>query len=178
MKPLRPRYSKIDRLVAELLSENQVHGPAIPIHKIAESCGAAIQIENFNNEISGLLLRTPQATTIAVEKSQAPTRQRFTIAHELGHLLLHDGEEVRIDRNFRLNFRSPESSTAEDIEEIEANAFAASILMPASMLEAEVKQLIFDFDDEDQIKSLADRYKVSAQAMTIRLMNLFGFKSR
>lgn len=178
MKPLRARYSKIERLVEELLLQNEVSGPAIPVERIAKACGADIQVENFNNEISGLLLRTASQTTIAVEAKQAPTRQRFTIAHELGHLLLHKGEEVRIDRNFRLNFRSPESSTAEDVEEIEANAFAASLLMPAKMLESELSKLMIDADDEDQIKVLAERYKVSTQAMTIRLMNLFGYRPR
>ena len=178
MKPLRPRYSKIERLVGDLLSQGNVRSPAVPIDKIAESCGIAIKIEDFNNEISGLLLRTSHATTIAVERRQAPTRQRFTIAHELGHFLLHEGEEVRIDKAFKLNFRSPASSKAEDIEEIEANAFAASILMPAMMLEAEINELDIDADDEEQIRALADRYKVSTQAMTIRLMNLFGFRPK
>src|SRR5258708_104880 len=118
MKPVRARYSKIDRLVLDLLNKNHITNPPVPVHNIARGEGATITIQQFNNEISGLLLRARGQAIIAIERRQPPTRQRFTIAHELGHLLLHDGEEIRIDTDFRVNRRSPESSTAKDIEEI------------------------------------------------------------
>jgi Zn-dependent peptidase ImmA (M78 family) len=172
MKPARARYSKIEHLVRDLLSKNRVARPPVPVDDIAREAGAEIVVNRFNKEISGLLLRTNDKIIIGVEKTQPHTRQRFTISHELAHLLLHDGEEVRVDTNFRINLRSPESSTAEDIEEIEANAFAASLLMPEAFLKQDLANFILDVEDPQQVQQLARRYEVSAQAMTIRLMNL------
>jgi opacity protein-like surface antigen len=45
--------------------------------------------------------------------------------------LLHNGIEVRVDKHFRVNLRLSESSKAEDVEEIEANAFAAELSLRA-----------------------------------------------
>jgi Zn-dependent peptidase ImmA (M78 family) len=53
-----------------------------------------------------------------------------------------------------------------------ANAFAAGLLMPESFLRQDVKKLSVDFDDATQVEALAERYRVSAQAMTFRLLNL------
>jgi Zn-dependent peptidase ImmA (M78 family) len=174
MKPVRARYAKINRLVQELLHNYQVHRPPVPVAEIAREEGAEIVIKLFNNEISGLLLRANDKVIIGVEKRQPETRQRFTISHELAHLLLHDGEELRVDTNFRINLRSPGSSTAEDIEEIEANAFAAALLMPEDFLKEDLANFVFDVDDAQQVQQLAQRYGVSAQAMTIRLTNLLS----
>ncbi len=172
MKPLRPRYSKIETLTQELLSKYRIKGPAVPIDDIAEGEGATVQFTRFNNEVSGLLLRKDREAIIAVEKAQSAARKRFTVAHELGHLILHQGKELRIDTKFRVNLRSPESSTAEDVEEIEANAFGAALLMPETFLRKDLSDFILDIDDEEQVKGLAKRYEVSAQAMTLRLVNL------
>jgi Zn-dependent peptidase ImmA (M78 family) len=174
MKPVRARYLKIDRLVRQLLQRYQVHRPPVPVNEIARKEGAEIVINKFNNEISGLLLRTNDKVIIGVEKTQPETRQRFTISHELAHLLLHDGKEVRVDTNFRINLRSPESSTAEDVEEIEANAFAASLLMPEEFLKEDLTNFVLDVDDPHRVQQLARHYGVSAQAMTIRLTNLLS----
>ena len=64
--------------------------------------------------------------------------------------MLHHGKEVRVDTGFRVNLRSPESSTAEDIEEIEANAFAAAILMPEEFLRKELANFVLDIEDARQ----------------------------
>ena len=159
-------------LTQELLSKYRVREPAVPVYDIAQGEGAILQFTRFNNEISGLLLRRGQEIIIAVEKAQPPARKRFTVAHELGHLMLHQGKELRVDTKFRVNLRSPESSTAEDVEEIESNAFGAALLMPEAFLKKDLFDFEFDIDDEDQVKALAKRYEVSAQAMTLRLVNL------
>jgi Zn-dependent peptidase ImmA (M78 family) len=178
MKPVRARYNKIDSLIGGLLRKYKVGGPAVPIDSIAKGEGATIIIKQFNNEISGLLLRTGDHAIIAVEKDQPRARRRFNIAHELGHLLLHPGEELRVDTKFRVNLRSPESSTAEDVEEIESNAFAAALLMPEAFLKKDLHGIVLDIDDAEQVQSLAKRYEVSTQAMTLRLVKLAATRSR
>jgi Zn-dependent peptidase ImmA (M78 family) len=174
MKPRRPRYARIRREVLDILQQAGVDEPPVPVEKIAKMLGARVVPTDFNNEVSGILVRRGGETVIGVAKEQAKTRQRFTIAHEIGHLILHDAEEVHVDREFRVKLRSQASSSAVDVDEIEANAFAASLLMPESFLRQDVKKLSVDFDDATQVEALANRYRVSAQAMTFRLLNLLG----
>lgn len=98
-------------------------------------------------------------------------RQRFTIAHELGHFLLHEGITNHVDRSYRVNFRSAESSQATNVEEIEANYFAASILMPKHMLDARNAEEALDNDA--MVGALAREFHVSRLAMSLRLANLY-----
>lgn len=174
MKPLRPRYSRIRRIAADLLDNHSIKPGPVPVEDLAKASGVQVVYRNFNNEISGALVRRGTSAIIAVAAEQPHVRQRFTIAHELGHFLLHptDGEEVHVDKHFRVQFRSPTSSTAEDVGEIEANAFAAALLMPEEWILRETRQVTFDFDDPEAVRELAERYDVSTQAMTFRLTNL------
>ena len=174
MKPVRPRYARISREVNALLMQAKVKAPPTPVENIAKLIGAKVTYSNFQNEISGLLLRREESVVIGVANEQSPTRQRFTIAHEIGHLLLHKGEELHIDADFRVNLRSAESSKANDVTEIEANAFAAELLMPIGFLKKDVTRLQIDMENSEQIDQLAEKYGVSAQAMTFRLLNVFG----
>lgn len=176
MKPIRVRYSRINREIDDLLTCVNVIAPPIPIYQIAEAAGATITFGDFNNELSGLLFRQGNSavTVIGVANEQSKQRQRFTIAHELGHLILHEGEEVHIDKLFRVNLRAPVPSWADDVEEIEANTFAAALLMPKEFIRKDISKLTIDIEDSEQITLLANRYQVSAQAITFRLLNLFG----
>src|SRR5262245_59763778 len=136
MNPLRARYTKIDKLVDSLLSEHNVQAPPIPIGRIVRRLGIELKSGELG-EISGFLVRNDGKATIGVNSTHPKVRQRFTVAHECGHYLLHVGISAHYDKDFKVNFRSAESSQATDIEEIEANYFAASILMPAKLLTGE-----------------------------------------
>jgi len=174
MRPRRPRYARIRREVLDILERAGVTEPPVPVEQIARLLGARVMLSDFNNEISGILVRNEDQSVIGVAKEQSKTRQRFTIAHEIGHLVLHEGESVHIDREFRVKLRSRQSSMAVDVDEIEANAFAAALLMPETLLRHDVRNLDIDFDDASQVDALAKRYNVSGQAMTFRLLNLLG----
>jgi Zn-dependent peptidase ImmA (M78 family) len=122
-----------------------------------------------------MLVRTDDVVVIGVDRSQAKHRQRFTIAHELGHLLMHPGRSVIVEhlrRPARVNFRDARSGLATDREEIEANQFAAGLLMPRRFLENDYEGMAERFDDDDVPARLARKYQVSEQAMRFRLMNL------
>jgi Zn-dependent peptidase ImmA (M78 family) len=70
-----------------------------------------------------------------------------------------------------VNFRSAESSQATNVEEIEANYFAASILMPQHMLDAlSAEEAV---DNDDMVADLARQFHVSRLAMSLRLANLY-----
>lgn len=174
MTPRRPRYLRIRREVTELLERAGVREPPVPVEKIAKMLGAQVIAGDFNNEISGVLVRRNKEIIIGFAKEQAKTRQRFTIAHEIGHLLLHEAEEVHVDKEYRVKLRSQKSSLAVDVDEIEANSFAAELLMPEAFIRRHVQKLSIDFDDASQVDALAKIYQVSSQAMTFRLLNLLG----
>ncbi len=178
MTPARPRYARIEQLADGLLREAGVSEPPVPIDDIVRGQGIIIRLMDLK-ENSGLVVRDGNRTVIGVNRAHAPTRRRFTVAHELAHALLHEGKEVHYDTDFRVDFRSGASSLGVDAVEMEANFFAASILMPWRFLEADPLVAGLDFENADvAIKGLAARYKVSPHAMSIRLGNLSARSAR
>lgn len=69
--------------------------------------------------------------------------------------------------------RDATSSMATDISEVEANQFAAELLMPLKFLLRDLPEVRIDFESDEKIALLAKRYGVSAQAMAYRIANLF-----
>lgn len=118
------------------------------------------------------LICDADSVVIAVNSAQHENRQRFTIAHELGHFLLHRGTKLHFDEDFRIDYRDATSSDATKREEIEANAFAAALLMPRRILMRDWLRLAPDDKEiSDAIRTLAKRYRVSQKAMELRLVN-------
>lgn len=157
-----------------ILKQHRIKHPPVPVEEIAEVLGAQVRYSPFEGELAGMLVRGEEGNRIiGVNSLHHINRQRFTIAHECGHLLLHKGD-VHIDRSFRVNRRDAESSKAINPEEIEANRFAAELLMPYDMIAADLRDHLIDIEDEDAIKELAQKYQVSLQAMTHRITNLLN----
>ena len=174
---MRIQVTLIRKKVKQLLEELGVHDPPVPVRKVARQCDARIVLVpgEEDKDLSGFLYRGSDHSIIGVNKDHVPVRQRFTIAHEIGHLLLHEHDQVHVDRGFRVRLRSDISSQGTDRDEMEANRFAAELLMPLKMLQADVQSLEFDLTDDDALWALAKRYGVSTQAMTYRL-NTFGYQ--
>jgi Zn-dependent peptidase ImmA (M78 family) len=161
----------ITRAAEELLARGRVIHPPVPVHKLAELAGAELRSGAMPPELSGFLLRQGGRPVIGVNTAQVKVRQRFTVAHELGHLLLHPDESY-VDRGFSVYYRDEKSATAEDLAEMQANQFAADLLMPRAMLESLLRGKQIDLDDEDELGRVAKRFEVSSQALTFRLINL------
>jgi Zn-dependent peptidase ImmA (M78 family) len=171
------RRNNLDTIkeVRRLLGENKVSGPAVPVERIANSLNLKIKVASYDPDLSGCLIRTPQENIIGVNVAHHENRQRFTVAHEIGHFLFHPGEKIFVDRGFRVNRRDQKSSTAEDPEEIEANRFASELLMPKDFLGRDLEKYRYiDIEQDELVRDLALRYRVSSQAMMYRLVNL-GF---
>lgn len=168
--------SRTESVAQQLLSRCNVVQAPVPVERIAQEVGAIVSYQPFDAEdISGLLYRAAGASPIiGVNSANTKVRQRFTIAHELGHLCLHEGRDLIFERLVRVNFRDATSSTATNEEEIEANRFAAELLMPASLLEQGLRLLIEGkpTSDAELIQRLARRFAVSQQAMEYRLATL------
>lgn len=169
---MRLRRRKIEQLVDELLAKHRIKDPPVPADDIAKSLGIELEWHTFNkNEFSGILVREGNRAVLGINSSHHPNRQRFTIGHELGHFFLHEGDRVFVDRTYNVSLRNSVSSQGIDLEEIEANTFAALLLIPEQFLLKDPATAVIDMDDEDAIKRLARRYRVSSQAMTFRLIN-------
>lgn len=164
--------------VVKLLEEQNVTAAPVPVDRIARSLGAQLRYSPLDDELSGMVYVKDGTPIIGVNALHHPNRQRFTIAHECGHLVRHKSEitkEIHVDKGFAtMLMRDSNSATGEDEMEVEANLFAAELLMPASFLALSLEEQPVDIDDEAAINALAKKYKVSAAAMRFRLGNLFA----
>jgi len=169
------RRRHIRSLADRLLQKHAIPGPPVDVQVLAQTLGAEVRLQKADPELSGFLLRdaASRRTVIGVNAGQHLNRQRFTIAHEIGHLLLHEGRPMYIDSAqhvFRLSLRNKDSSTGENIEEREANLFAAELLMPRALIEQALSTTPdLDVHDEEQLRKLAERFQVSPQALSIQL---------
>jgi Zn-dependent peptidase ImmA (M78 family) len=164
-----------ERAAQLLLDAHGITEPPTPLSRLALAEGVQIVHEPFRgDEVSGMLLREPHRTVIIVNSDNARTRQRFTIAHELGHLKLHKGD-MYVDGRARVNFRDGLSSMATDREEIGANAFAAALLMPAPWVRKAYENVVRNTrvqSEQNLAELLSHNFGVSSQAMLLRLVNL------
>lgn len=164
-----PTIPQIERKAWQKLRQHDVDTAPVDVAALAETLGAKIVYESMEDSVSAMLSIEGGDATIVVNAGHHSNRQRFSIAHELGHYVLHASDnDLFVDRSF---FRNQASSVGESRREIEANAFAAALLMPAQLIE---KHLDDDGDTELYIDDLASDFHVSEHAMTIRLINL-GF---
>lgn len=157
-----------------LLATHSITAPPVDVEQLAEAVGADVALEHLESSVSGMLVRPPSGLpVIVVNNRHAPVRQRFTIAHELGHLVLHRGRQVIVDHltRARVNMRDETSSLATSREEITANQFAASLLMPTEWVHEAVDAAL-DLPPSRLVNQLAATFEVSEQAMEFRLINL------
>lgn len=175
------RNEEIERSASDLLYRVGGLRNPVPLNRIATFLNAEIHLQTFEDMVSGVLLIRGEERHIMVNKAHHPNRQRFTIAHELGHLVLHhnSGDRLFIDTHLRTYQRRGSAnsgayeepgSTTTPAEEKEANQFASALLMPRELLLS--KTVGQEFWDELDVSALATEFGVSEQAMTIRLRQL------
>ncbi len=149
--------------VKAVLDEAVETVPVNPAH-VARKLGLEVYSAELPKNISGMLKRdetygTPSGFVIFVNKNEPAVRQRFTAAHEIAHFALHKesiGHEV--SDNYMLR-----SEGMSDRQEVEANKFAAAMLMPMDKVNSAIKQGI------TTPEALAKKFNVSKVAMSIRL---------
>ena len=166
---------KLEEKAEKTLRETDTYRIPIAIEVLAHRLNLAIQSEALGDNVAGMLVIEGDRGAIGYNSTHALVRQRFTIAHELAHYLLHIKKnrksQLFIDRHLTLR-RDGYSSGGVDHEELEANQLGAALLMPRRLVQQEVKKHDLDRDDEEAIGFLAKRFHVSTAAMTNRLTNL------
>lgn len=143
----------------------------IDVNAICYSCGIeslnAIETAGFegalitnNTKTNGAILFNAQASI---------TRQRFTISHELGHFLIPSHYLAEGQSSFYCtpnDLKTFHSNSPHQNKELEANAFAAELLMPEVHFKADVRRI--RYLDLDEIISLRTKYNVSLEVLVRR----------
>ncbi len=148
----------------QIIAKYQRQAP-VDVVAIASDLGVNVWKKSLPDSVSGKIFRDPMnggpttGFSIAVNESHSLVRQRFTVAHEIAHFILHRRKLESGDLIDDAMYRSGLTSK----EETAANRLAADILMPLPL----IKQLL-DAGIRDP-ESLAARLQVSLPAMRIRL---------
>ena len=135
--------------------------PPVPVVKLAKRMGIYVHITDDDPGWAGAIISIDDRADIWLRGSDSLQRRRFTLAHEIGHLMLHElGTEFR-DITF--------TDRRGDRVEAQANGYAAKLLMPDFMLDRDLRRM-----GRLDIDALADRYDVSEVAMKIRVNNFLA----
>ncbi len=137
---------------------------------LAHKLGITVNnVEFIDDSLSALIARKGETTRIFVAQSEPPYRKRFSVAHELGHYFLHlpgDGEivdkRIHMYRGKALNGGDWDEGRA---REIEANRFAAALLMPEEFVRDQ-------WEVTPNVSAMAKIFKVSQSAMGYRIDDL------
>jgi Zn-dependent peptidase ImmA (M78 family) len=142
----------------EILRTFGVHAPPVNVDAIARGLGIIVHYVP-NPGWDGAVSSSEERAEVWIRESDAAVRQRFTLAHEIGHLLLHP---------LGVAYRDTQGGTMRGFNPMEraANQFAASLLMPTWMVRAAWGGMSGD------AWSLSRLFDVSEQAMSIRLNDL------
>jgi Zn-dependent peptidase ImmA (M78 family) len=165
---------QVEARAEQVLRDTETYRVPVQIDVVAHRLKLTTDAAALGDDVSGMLVVEDDRGAIGYNSAHAPVRQRFTIAHEIAHFLLHlkknRKSQLFIDRFvFR---RDEKSATGSDREEVEANRFGAALLMPASLVRKEIRRHDLDLDDAEGIDFLARRFQVSTAAMTNRLTTL------
>jgi Zn-dependent peptidase ImmA (M78 family) len=175
--PRRQRINPED-LAQNLRKRLKLVNIPVPVERIAKALGAEVRFSPLDDELSGMIFVKAGIPVIGVNALHHPNRQRFTIAHEIGHLEMHRNlieAKVHVDKAFSTFTglrRDGNSSIGNDTIEIEANQFAAELLIPEQELIDMVGKQVIDIDDDGPVEELARRFKVSRKAMEYRLLRV------
>lgn len=155
---LGPRKTAAKNLAKKLIKDAKVVNAPVSLQKIIEHLQSSyelfVQRVNFGTEISGILVKCKDVDdeyfTIGFNENHPWCRRRFTIAHEIGHMLF--------------NHTCRKGEKGEEGNEREADIFAAELLVPSNLLKK-------DFVKISNIPELSKLYRVSAETLSIKLMD-------
>lgn len=166
------KRNDIEIRATQILRDHKLLDVPIDPLKVAK----ALQIKVMNavfseQDKSGVIVKRDDTFSILLNTNEPPARKRFTIAHEIGHRLLHmnanvDSEFIDTEDNFRTTDVSRSEAWSEERrQEWEANAFATALLMNEELIRKKWKSC-------NDPATLAWTFQVSQTAMIVRLSQL------
>lgn len=176
---LRLDRKSCESRAVSVLNEAGVTKHPVRVDRIAKSHQIKIRYEPLEDELSGMIFFKGDIPVIGVNARHNANRQRFTIAHELGHFFLHSDvlrRGAHVDKVVTILNRDSEAARGVSNIEIEANQFAAELLMPKFLIAAFLGKNGLDIrmmPDDDIIAEMAKAFRVSMTAIAIRLGTIF-----
>lgn len=140
--------------------------PPVPVLEIAEENGVNVVFANFKEKsetVSGFI--DFKKARLYVNRDDMMQRKNFTMAHELGHWILHRDKYTKNPEAYRYLPRFNKVDKNDPLEQ-EANKFAAHLLVPDHLLIPLIKPV-----RRTAIVTLANLFYVSRTMMEIRLRN-------
>lgn len=166
---------KIHDAVHALIDESHVTSYPIPVEQIAVAQSIQVVRAKANWTEAGFLLRDGERTILGLNSRHSSQRQRFIIAHVLGHWSFHHQVPLIVDHSVSLpNQHGRIASNASDTQEIEANRFGVELLMPNRFVVDALSTMmtVGVGSRADLIAGLAAQFEVSPDAMSCQLINL------
>lgn len=138
----------------------------VKLGAIAERLGVKVLLSTLPRGTSGQISKEDGDFVIRINRHEAKHRQRFTLAHELAHYLLHR-ERIEADGEWSENvlLRAPNQPIQ---IEYEANRLASDLVIPSHLLARATADYTGPMTSE-VIEDLAHRFGVSTAAMEIKL---------
>jgi len=151
----KPNISTARNIARKLLTDAGITKPPVMVRDIInllkKTKDLSVYSWSFGENTDGIQTTEGDKIAIGYNKTQHPHRQRFTVAHEIGHYMMgHTNANYSYDLN------------STDPKEIEANQFAAELLMPLAMVKNDLK-------NGKAAKDLAVIYNVSEESLWWRL---------
>jgi Zn-dependent peptidase ImmA (M78 family) len=134
---------------------------------VEELAGLPVIVASLPEDVAGGCFRSGPAAVLWVNGDHPHVRQRFTLAHELGHVRCGHAVEMNVDDVSVL------AGDTHDPREVQANAFAAELLAPR----AGVAALVDGEPGLETVVDVAARFGISAPAALYRL-NTLGLTRR
>lgn len=165
LKPTLGVAADRKRSVGDFMLEVEQHGirrEPLDLKEIVKLHDIALRVVPMDAQVSGYLKKEEGRWIIGVNSLHHPRRQRFTIAHELGHYVLHRDRHDQFED--KVLFRA--ESGGDFNEETQANSFAASILMPEERFREVITEL------NGNVQAIAEVFEVSSLAVSFRARSL------
>ncbi|CPU70560.1 ImmA/IrrE family metallo-endopeptidase [Mycobacteroides abscessus] len=154
----RLSYSAIAAYAERIARDNDIvdESGKVDVHALLKKLGGRVEIEN---RAESLDVRDDYDFTVYLPTHTSQLRDRFTIAHELGHYFLHHRAP---DEHVVGKRTSTFTRLGRNVPETQANVFASNLLMPAAQFKAAFEELGRD------LVAVADRFEVSVPAAKVR----------
>jgi len=162
---VKPQVTTARKLARKIIEEMGVQKPPIKINDVCEHLKKnknkclEVMAHDFGENTDGQIVEIGDSSFVGYNNKKHPHRKRFTVAHELGHLLLGH-TNTKTSHEFDVY-----DGEGFDPKEVEANQFAAELLMPLSLVKKEIES------DTTDVEELARIFWVSKEAMFRKIIN-------
>lgn len=140
----------------------------IPVDVAAIAAHAGIDVHyrtDLDDDQAGLMFQHGESIKVAINSKDAPTRQRFTVLHEVGHVVL----ELPSDHNAGLSSEKLESYARRPPEEVLCDVFAAECLLPAPIFASRISEEDYS---AGAVRALAAEFDASLPSVASRFAQL------